>query len=87
MYTWKWARAALLSLLIIMISRAEQLSADNGEGLCCNTSEALGGLQFYGEFLYWKAVQDQTPFAAVLAGGVSRLLMISILLPPKCLRE
>lgn len=44
---------------------------------CCRPCVCKGlcsGLQLYAELLYWKVVQDQIPYAAVIPGGVQQVI-------------
>lgn len=38
------------------------------------TNGAFADLSVYGEFLYWKAIQDQTEYAGLLPGGVQTII-------------
>lgn len=44
----------------------------SGCRLSCDNSE--GGLFVYGDYLYWQVSQDQMPYAAVLPGGIQRII-------------
>lgn len=39
-----------------------------------NEYNYLNGFEIYGDYLYWKVVQDQIPYAAVLPGGISAII-------------
>lgn len=40
----------------------------------CTGMDKCSGIKIYGEFLYWKVVQDQMQYAAVLPGGIQQII-------------
>ena len=73
MNRWNLTRSFFASLLLAAFAHNTHIAADE----CCalqSCRDNLGGLQIYGEFLYWKTVQEQIEYAAVLPGGVQNVI-------------
>ena len=74
MDTWKWTRAFLTIIVLAVCGNCAPLAAEACRDDSQPTCDCDGCLQVYGEFLYWKTVQDQIAFAAVLPGGIQPII-------------
>ena len=65
----------LLSALAFSLSLCTtQIVAQEVSELAADTYESSGRFKAYGEYLYWKVVQDEMQYAAVLPGGIQQII-------------
>jgi hypothetical protein len=72
MFISKLARIIFAAALLVTLSPITQATADQ----CCETQccQNIGSFKVYADFIYWKTVQDQMAYAAILPGGVQKII-------------